>query len=169
MPSYAGSENECYAAAITRTFPVNGTFNPEQKALYQIVLDSQLAAIEKVQPGNHWNYPHEAAVRVLTKGLIKLGLLKGNLRTLIKEEAYRVFYMHRTGHWLGLDVHDVGDYKVGEAWRELEPGMVLCVEAAVGEVGGDFSIKLEEQVLITEDGYENLTRYPFDSALMGLD
>lgn len=167
----AGAENENYAADITRTFPVNGTFNTEQKALYQLVLDSQLAAIAKIQPGNHWNDPHEAAVRVLTKGLVKLGLLKGNLRTLIKEEAYRVFYMHRTGHWLGLDVHDVGDYKVGDAWRELEPGMVLTIEPglyiapgtkvgkrSVAKKWQGIGIRIEDDVLVTKDGCEVLSK-----------
>jgi len=167
----AGAENELYAADITRTFPVNGRFSPEQKALYQIVLDAQLAAIDKVRPGNHWDAPHEAAVRILTKGLIKLGLLKGNLRTLIKEQAYRTFYMHRTGHWLGLDVHDVGDYKVGDAWRELEPGMVLTVEPGLYIAPGTkvgkrriakkwqgIGIRIEDDVLVTKDGCDVLSK-----------
>ena len=167
----AGAENDLYAADITRTFPVNGCFSPEQKALYQIVLDAQLAAIEKVKPGNHWNDPHEAAVKVITKGLIKLGLLKGNLRTLIKEQAYRTFYMHRTGHWLGMDVHDVGDYKVGDVWRELEPGMVLTVEPglyiapgskvgkrAVAKKWQGIGIRIEDDVLVTKDGCDVLSK-----------
>ncbi len=167
----AGAENELYAADITRTFPVNGRFSPEQKALYQIVLDAQLAAIDKVRPGNHWDAPHEAAVRILTKGLVKLGLLKGNLRTLIKEQAYRTFYMHRTGHWLGLDVHDVGDYKVGDAWRELEPGMVLTVEPGLYIAPGTkvgkrriakkwqgIGIRIEDDVLVTKDGCDVLSK-----------
>ncbi len=167
----AGAENDLYAADITRTFPVNGSFSPEQKALYQIVLDAQLAAIEKVKPGNHWNDPHEAAVKVITKGLIKLGLLKGNLRTLIKEQAYRTFYMHRTGHWLGMDVHDVGDYKVGDVWRELEPGMVLTVEPglyiapgskvgkrAVAKKWQGIGIRIEDDVLVTKDGCDILSK-----------
>jgi len=167
----AGAENELYAADITRTFPVNGVFSPEQKALYQLVLDAQLAAIDQVQPGNHWNQPHEAAVRVLTRGLIRLGLLKGKLRTLIKEEAYRPFYMHRTGHWLGLDVHDVGDYKVGDQWRVLEPGMVLTVEPGLyiapdTRVGNrvvpkkwrGIGIRIEDDVLVTRDGHEVLSK-----------
>lgn len=167
----AGAENDLYAADITRTFPVNGRFSTEQKALYQIVLDAQLAAIEKVQPGNHWNEPHEAAVRAITKGLIKLGLLKGKLRTLIKEQAYRSVYMHRTGHWLGMDVHDVGDYKVGDVWRELEPGMVLTVEPgiyiapgtkigkrAVAKKWQGIGIRIEDDVLVTRDGHEVLSK-----------
>jgi len=167
----AGAENELYAADITRTFPVNGHFSPEQKAVYEIVLEAQQAAIDMVKPGNHWNEPHEAAIRVLTKGLIKLGLLKGNVRSLIKEEAYRPFYMHRTGHWLGMDVHDVGDYKVGDAWRELEPGMVLTVEPglyiapgtrvgnrAVAKKWQGIGIRIEDDVLVTKDGCDVLTR-----------
>lgn len=167
----AGAENDCYAADISRTFPINGVFSPAQKALYKLVLDAQLAAIGQVMPGNHWNDPHEAAVKVLTKGLVKLGLLKGNLRTLIKEQAYRPFYMHRTGHWLGMDVHDVGDYKVGNEWRILEAGMVLTVEpglyiAAGTKVGKravakkwcGIGIRIEDDVLVTKDGCEVLTK-----------
>ncbi len=167
----AGAENDLYAADITRTFPINGKFSPEQKALYQIVLDAQLAAIKKVKPGNHWNDPHEAAIKVITKGLIKLGLLKGNLRTLIKEQAHRTFYMHRTGHWLGMDVHDVGDYKVGDVWRELEPGMVLTVEPglyiapgtkvgkrAVAKKWQGIGIRIEDDVLVTKDGCDILSK-----------
>jgi Xaa-Pro aminopeptidase len=124
----AGSEYDCYASDVTRTFPVNGHFSTAQRALYQLVLDAQAAAIKQVEPGNHWNAPHKAAVKVLTRGLVKLGILKGRPAELIRKEAYRRFYMHRTGHWLGMDVHDVGDYKVGDEWRVLEPGMVLTVE-----------------------------------------
>ena len=124
----AGAEFECYAGDITRTFPVNGKFTTAQAAVYQIVLNAQKAAIAAVKPGNHWNQPHEAAVEVLTQGLVELGILNGNVDQLIEEGAYREFYMHRTGHWLGMDVHDVGDYKVGGEWRLLEPGMVLTVE-----------------------------------------
>ncbi len=167
----AGAEHKLYASDITRTFPINGRFSNEQKALYNIVLDAQLAAIKAVKPGNHWNDPHEAAVKVLTKGLIKLGLLKGSLHTLIKEQAYRTFYMHRTGHWLGMDVHDVGDYKVGDVWRELEPGMVLTVEpglyVAPGTKVGNrqvakkwqgIGIRIEDDVLVTKDGCEVLSK-----------
>jgi Xaa-Pro aminopeptidase len=167
----AGAEYDLYAADITRTFPINGHFSEAQKALYEIVLQAQLAAIEQVKPGNHWNDPHEAAVKVLTRGLAKLGLLKGNLRTLIKEDAYRTFYMHRTGHWLGMDVHDVGDYKVGDAWRELEPGMVLTIEPgiyvapgtkvgkrAVAKKWQGMGIRIEDDVLVTKDGCEVLTK-----------
>jgi len=116
----SGAEVQGYAGDISRTFPVNGRFSEPQRLLYQLVLDAQLAAIAKVQPGNHWNDPHEAAVKVLTKGLLKLGLLKGSVSRLIKDGAYRKFYMHRTGHWLGMDVHDVGEYKVDGEWRIYE-------------------------------------------------
>ena len=110
----AGCEVDCYASDITRTFPVNGRFSPAQLALYEIVLEANYAAIERVKPGNHWNEPHEAAVRVITEGLVKLGLLKGRIAKLEESAAYKKFFMHRTGHWLGMDVHDVGDYKIGE-------------------------------------------------------
>ena len=124
----AGCEIDCYASDITRTFPVGGRFTPPQRELYELVLEAQKAAIDKARPGNRWNDPHDAAVRVLTKGMVELGLLKGRPNQLIRDGEYRKYYMHRTGHWLGLDVHDVGDYKVDEDWRMLEPGMVLTVE-----------------------------------------
>lgn len=162
----AGCEWQKYAADITRTFPINGTFSTEQAELYQLVLDAQYAAIEAVQPGNNWNQPHEAAVQVLTKGLVKLGLLKGRVATLIKNEAYKPYYMHRTGHWLGMDVHDVGDYKVDDQWRLLEPGMVLTVEPGlyiqpdaeeVDEKWRGIGIRIEDDVLVTKKGHEVLT------------
>lgn len=162
----AGAEYDNYAADITRTFPVNGKFTRAQKDVYEIVLAAQEAAIEKVQPGNHWNDPHEAAVRVITQGLIDLGLLKGRLSTLLKKHAYKKFYMHRTGHWLGMDVHDVGDYKVGGEWRILEPGMVMTVEPGiyipahtdkVARKWWDIGIRIEDDVLVTRDGNEVLT------------
>jgi Xaa-Pro aminopeptidase len=163
----AGCEYGYYASDITRTFPVNGRFNPAQRAIYELVLAAQEAAIAKVKPGNHWNDPHDAAVRVITKGLIDLGLLKGTLTHLIKEQAYAKFYMHRTGHWLGMDVHDVGDYKVDGAWRELEPGMTLTVEPGIYIPAGmravpkkfwNIGIRIEDDVLVTADGHEVLTR-----------
>ncbi|MFU8896066.1 MAG: Xaa-Pro aminopeptidase [Gammaproteobacteria bacterium] len=162
----AGCEYECYASDITRTFPVSGRFTPPQRALYDVVLEAQLAAIEKVRPGNHWNESHDAAVRVLTRGLVRLGLLKGRLPTLIKNAEYRRFYMHRTGHWLGLDVHDVGDYKVGNEWRVLEPGMVLTIEPGLYIAPGSrgvakkwwgTGIRIEDDVLVTADGAEVLS------------
>ena len=163
----AGAEYDHYAADVTRTFPVNGRFSPAQRALYDLVLDAQQAAIEQVRPGNHWNEPHMAAVKVLTRGLVRLGLLKGTPAKLVRDEAYRRFYMHRTGHWLGMDVHDVGDYKVGDAWRVLEPGMVMTVEPGLYIPAGmrgvakkwwNIGIRIEDDVLVTRDGCEVLTR-----------
>ena len=162
----AGAEHDYYAADITRTFPVNGKFTTCQKTLYNIVLDAQKTAIAEVKPGNHWNQPHEAAVRVLTEGLLKIGLLKGKLETLIKNEKYRDFYMHRTGHWLGMDVHDVGDYKVGGEWRLLEPGMVLTVEPGlyirdpknIPKKWHFIGIRIEDDVLVTKTGNDVLSK-----------
>ena len=163
----AGCEYECYASDITRTWPVNGRYSPEQRAVYEVVLAANHAAIEKVKPGNHWNEPHEAAVRVVTQGLLKLGLLKGRLPKLIREEAYKRYFMHRTGHWLGMDVHDVGDYKVGEEWRVLEPGMVMTIEPGIYIAPGTreapkrfrgIGIRIEDDVAVTRDGAEVLTR-----------
>jgi len=161
----AGCEYQCYASDITRTFPVNGRFTPEQRAVYEIVLEANLAAIAKVKPGNHWNEPHDAAVRVITQGLVKLGLLKGRVSALEREGAYRRFFMHRTGHWLGMDVHDVGDYKVGDEWRVLEPGMVLTIEPGIyipAHLRGvprrfrNIGIRIEDDVVVTRDGAEVL-------------
>ncbi|MFV2055987.1 MAG: Xaa-Pro aminopeptidase [Thiohalomonadales bacterium] len=163
----AGCEYQYYAADITRTFPVNGRFNEAQKALYELVLAAQVAAIAKIKPGNRWNQPHDAAVRVLAKGLLKLGLLKGNLQTVIKNGDYRQFYMHKTGHWLGLDVHDVGDYKINRQWRVFEPGMVLTVEPGLYISAGnkkvarkwwDIGIRIEDDVVVTKNGCDVLTQ-----------
>ena len=162
----AGSDYQYYAADITRTFPVNGKFSAEQAALYQLVLDAQYAAIEATQPGNHWNQPHDATVQVITAGLVKLGLLAGDVNKLIEEEAYKPFYMHRAGHWLGMDVHDVGDYKVNNEWRVLEAGMALTVEPGiyvavdnmdVDEKWRGIGIRIEDDVLVTKTGNEVLT------------
>ncbi|KPK10946.1 MAG: Xaa-Pro aminopeptidase [Acidithiobacillales bacterium SG8_45] len=162
----AGCELDGYASDITRTFPVNGKFSPEQKAIYEIVLAAQHAAIEQVRPGNHWNDPHEAAVKVLVDGLLDLKLLKGKADDLIEKQEYRKFYMHRTGHWLGMDVHDVGDYKVDGIWRLLEPGLVLTVEPGLyisaGQKGVDkrwwnIGIRIEDDVLVTRSGNEVLS------------
>ena len=162
----AGCEYQCYASDITRTFPVGGRFSKEQRAVYEVVLEAQIAAIDEVYPGNHWNAPHEAAVRVLTHGMVDLGLLEGRVPSLIKKEAYRRFYMHRTGHWLGLDVHDVGDYKVGGEWRVLEPGMVTTVEPGMYISPGDrevdrrwwgIGVRIEDDVLVTRRGPDVLT------------
>ena len=162
----AGCEYQCYASDITRTFPVNGRFTSEQRAVYEVVLEANLAAIDKVRPGNHWNDPHDAAVRVVTQGLVKLGLLKGRAAALQRSGAYRRFFMHRTGHWLGMDVHDVGDYKVGGEWRVFEPGMVLTIEPGIyipaGQRGvprrfGNIGIRIEDDVAVTRRGAELLT------------
>ncbi len=162
----AGCELDYYAADITRTFPVNGKFSPEQRALYELTLKAQYAAIDTIRPGNHWNEPHEASVRVITEGLVELGLLIGEVEQLIEEEAYKEFYMHRIGHWLGIDVHDVGDYRVGGEWRVLEPGMCMTVEPGIyvspDNAGVDakwrgIGIRIEDDVLVTKDGCEILT------------
>ena len=162
----AGAECDHYAADITRTFPVSGRFNSEQKLLYQLVLDAQYAAIEQVKPGLPWNFAHETAVEVLTKGLVELGILKGQVADLIKDETYTQFYPHRIGHWLGMDVHDVGDYKVEGDWRILEPGMVLTIEPGlyippkskkVDRKWWGIGIRIEDDVLVTQNGHEVLT------------
>jgi Xaa-Pro aminopeptidase len=162
----AGCEYECYASDITRTFPVNGRFSPEQRAVYEVVLEANEAAIAKVKPGNHWNDPHLAAVHVITQGLVKLGLLAGRVSKLEREGAYRRFFMHRTGHWLGMDVHDVGDYKIGDEWRVLEPGMALTIEPGVYIPSGsrgvpkrmhNIGIRIEDDVVVTKTGVEVLT------------
>jgi Xaa-Pro aminopeptidase len=161
----AGCEHDFYASDITRTFPVSGRFTPVQRAVYEVVLEAQLAAIDKVRPGNHWNQPHEAAVRLITQGLVKLGLLKGTVAKLIREHQYQPFFNHRTGHWLGLDVHDVGDYKVGGEWRVLEPGMALTVEPGIyirpsADVPKEFwniGVRIEDDVLVTRHAPEVLT------------
>lgn len=163
----AGCELDFYASDITRTYPVNGVFSEPQRQLYELVLAAQAAAIDKVKPGNHWNDPHDAAVRTMTRGLVKLGILKGSVPKLIREEKYKKFFPHRTGHWIGMDVHDVGDYKVDGAWRVLEPGMVLTVEPGLYIPAGtrgvakkwwDIGIRIEDDVLVTEAGYEILTK-----------
>ncbi|NNL06568.1 MAG: M24 family metallopeptidase [Gammaproteobacteria bacterium] len=161
----AGAEYQSYASDITRTFPVNGRFSAAQGEIYELVLEAQEAAISKVKPGNHWNDPHEAAVRVLTKGMVELGLLKGNIRSLIKDGGYSKYYMHRTGHWLGMDVHDVGDYKVDDKWRLLEKGMVLTVEPGLYIPAGtrgvkrwwNIGVRIEDDVAVTKDGHEILS------------
>ncbi|MCR8916110.1 Xaa-Pro aminopeptidase [Marinobacter panjinensis] len=163
----AGCELDCYASDITRTFPVSGKFSDEQRALYEVVLAAQYAAIEQVHPGNHWDHPHQAALKVLTQGLIDLGLLKNTtVEQAIEEQAFKPFFMHRTGHWLGMDVHDVGDYKVGDAWRQLEPGMALTVEPGlyvapdntdVDEKWRGIGIRIEDDVVVTKEGCRVLT------------
>ncbi|SFD43223.1 Xaa-Pro aminopeptidase [Thiohalospira halophila DSM 15071] len=161
----AGGEYAGYAADITRTFPVNGRFSALQREVYDIVLAAQHAAIDAVRPGNHWDHPHQAALRVLVQGLVDLGALAGEVDHLIETGAFKPFFMHRTGHWLGRDVHDVGDYKIGEEWRELEPGMALTVEPGLYFAPGGqaperlqgIGIRIEDDVVVTADGCEVLT------------
>ena len=161
----AGCELEGYASDITRTFPVNGKFSAEQKAVYEIVLAAQAAAIAAAKPGNLWNAPHDAALRVLAQGFIDLNLCQGSIESVLETESYKQFYMHRTGHWLGMDVHDVGEYKIGEQWRPLRPGMMLTVEPGCYIRPGDnvpralwnIGIRIEDDVLITANGPEVIT------------
>jgi Xaa-Pro aminopeptidase len=162
----AGCELDGYASDITRTFPVNGRFSAAQKDVYQIVLAAQAAAIAAAIPGQTWNAPHDAALRVLAQGFIDLKLCCGNVDEVLENESYKRFYMHRTGHWLGMDVHDVGDYKVGDQWRPLQPGMVLTVEPGcyirpaddVPMALWNIGIRIEDDVVITETGNEVLTQ-----------
>ena len=162
----AGCELDYYASDITRTIPANGKFSPEQRAVYEIVLEAQLLAIDKARKGNHWNEPHDAAVEVITRGLKDLGLLEGSVSKLIKDGAYNEFFMHRTGHWLGMDVHDVGDYKVGDQWRLLEPGMVMTVEPGiylpasshVPKAFQNIGVRIEDDVLVTSNGADVLSK-----------
>jgi Xaa-Pro aminopeptidase len=162
----AGCELDYYASDITRTIPVNGRFSPAQRAIYEIVLEAQLAAIDKTRKGNHWNEPHDAAVRVITRGLKKIGLLDGTLARLIKDEAYREYFMHRTGHWIGMDVHDVGDYKVGDEWRLLEPGMITTVEPGlyipdsrkIPARWRGIGVRIEDDVAVTSNGPDVLSK-----------
>jgi len=164
----AGCELDCYASDITRTFPVNGRFTAPQQAIYELVLAAQAAAIAQVKPGNTWNMPHDAAVRVLAQGMLDLGLLTGSLDGVIDSEAYRRYYMHRTGHWLGKDVHDAGSYKEDGAWRTFEPGMVLTVEPGcyvrrgegVPEKYADIGVRIEDDVVVTATGCDVITAPP---------
>ncbi|WP_078085501.1 Xaa-Pro aminopeptidase [Microbulbifer mangrovi] len=162
----AGCEYRGYAADITRTFPVNGRFSGPQRAVYEIVLASQQAAIDKIAVGNDWDQPHLASVEVIVRGLKDLGLLQGDLHGLIESGAYRRFYMHRVGHWLGMDVHDVGDYKVYGQWRQLEAGMTMTVEpgiyiaaedAGVPEKFRGIGIRIEDDVALYKDGPQVLS------------
>ena len=161
----AGCELDGYASDITRTFPVNGHFSAPQKAVYELVLAAQAAAIAEVKAGNSWNAPHDAAVKVLAQGFIDLKLLTGSVAEALEKETYRKFYMHRTGHWLGLDVHDAGDYKRDGQWRSLQPGMVLTVEPGCYIRPGDgvptafanIGVRIEDDVVVTQTGCEILT------------
>jgi Xaa-Pro aminopeptidase len=163
----AGCEHGMYASDVTRTFPVNGRFSAPQRELYEIVLEANHAATAKAVPGNHWNDPHDAAVLAVTRGLKNLGLLEGRVPQLVKTQAYRQFFMHKTGHWLGLDVHDVGDYKVADHWRLLEPGMVMTIEPGIYVSATDKSvakrwrgigIRIEDDVQVTREEPEVLTQ-----------
>jgi Xaa-Pro aminopeptidase len=161
----AGCELDGYASDITRTFPVNGRFSPPQRDLYELVLAAQTAAIAEVKPGRPWIAPHDAAVKVLARGFVDLKLLEGSVEQVLETESYRKFYMHRTGHWLGLDVHDAGEYKKQGEWRELAPGMVLTVEPGcyvrpgpgVPQHFAGIGIRIEDDALVTEGGCEILS------------
>lgn len=162
----AGGEYHYYAADITRTFPASGTFSPEQRSIYELVLKAQKAGISIIKPGVAWNEIQKTIVRIITAGLCELGILNGSVDQLIEEEAYKPFYMHNSGHWLGLDVHDCGQYKVHGEWRPLEKGMVLTVEPGVyitkGMQGVDkcwwgIGVRIEDDILVTHSGHENLT------------
>lgn len=163
----AGAEYQNYAADITRTFPANGKFTPEQRDIYQLVLDAQLAAIKTVKPGASWTTAQQTIVKIITQGLIDLKILKGRLNDLIEKQAYLPFYMHKSGHWLGLDVHDVGRYRVGDKWRNLQQGMVLTVEPGIyisSDIPGvhkrwhNIGVRIEDDVLVTKNGCDVLSK-----------
>ena len=161
----AGCELDGYASDITRTFPVNGKFSAVQKDVYQLVLAAQTAALSQVKPGNNWNDPHKAALHVLAQGFIDLGLCQGSVDAVLESGDYKRFYMHRTGHWLGMDVHDAGEYKQKGDWRLLQPGMVLTVEPGcyirpadnVPQHFWNIGIRIEDDVIVTQTGHELLT------------
>ncbi|AUH71232.1 Xaa-Pro aminopeptidase [Legionella sainthelensi] len=162
----AGGEYENYAADITRTFPVNGKFSLEQKKIYELVLRAQKSGIAAVKPGLPWNEIQQIMLRILTEGLCELGILQGNVDELLAKEAYKPFYMHNSGHWLGLDVHDIGLYKINGEWRPLEPGMVLTVEPGLyispNTPGVDkrwwgIGVRIEDDVVVTKTGHEVIT------------
>ncbi len=161
----AGAEYDHYASDITRTYPVNGRFSGPQRDLYEVVLGAQQAAIEQVRPGKHWNDPHDAAARAIAQGLLDLKILKGDIDQVMEEKTYAQYYMHMTGHWLGLDVHDCGDYKVDKLWVELEPGMVMTVEpgiyidpeAKVKAHWKGLGIRIEDDVAVTANGHSILS------------
>ncbi len=162
----AGCELNGYASDITRTFPVNGKYSGPQRDIYELVLAAQAAAIKQVKPGNEWEDPHRAAVEILAQGFIDLGLCQGTRDAVIESGDYKKFYMHRTGHWLGMDVHDVGDYKRDGAWRKLEPGMALTVEPgcyirAADDVPERFwgiGVRIEDDAVVTQQGNDIITR-----------
>lgn len=163
----AACEYQLYASDITRTFPVNGKFSPEQKALYNIILDAQIAAIDAVKIGNAYKEPHNVAVKILVQGLLDLGIMQGDLEQIIASESYRQFYMHGTGHWLGMDVHDVGLYKMNGTWRKYTEGMVVTIEpglyiapddSTVDEKWRGIGIRIEDDVVVTKNGPLVLTK-----------
>ena len=164
----AGCELDGYASDITRTFPVSGKFSGPQRDIYQLVLTAQAAAIAQVKPGNEWEAPHDAAVKVLAQGMVDLGLCNGSADGVIESGDYRRFYMHRTGHWLGMDVHDAGDYKRDGAWLALKPGMMLTVEPGcyvrpgegVPEKFWNIGVRIEDDALVTGSGCEIITSAP---------
>jgi Xaa-Pro aminopeptidase len=163
----AGCEYENYSSDITRSFPANGKFTAEQRAIYDIVLNAQVETLKIVKPGTVYPLMQETVAKIITEGLISLGLLKGNLSDLIAKQAYTTFYMHRSGHWLGLDTHDVGNYKPNNDWRKLASGMVLTVEPGiyispntpnVDKKWWGIGIRIEDDVLVTEKGCESFTQ-----------
>jgi Xaa-Pro aminopeptidase len=162
----AGAEYGYYASDVTRTYPVSGRFSAVQRDLYALVLKAQREAIALVLPGQAWDAPHKQALHVLTEGLVRLGVLKGEVDALVAEGAFRPFYMHRTSHWLGMDVHDVGNYRIGDHARILEPGMVLTVEpglyfspeaSGIDPVYRGIGIRIEDDILVTSEGHEILS------------
>jgi len=161
----AGCELDGYASDITRTFPVNGRFSGPQRDVYELVLAAQSAAIVEIKPGSGWAAPHDAAVQVLAQGFVDLRLLEGPLERVLETESYKRFYMHRTGHWLGLDVHDAGEYKHKGEWRTLAPGMMLTVEPGcyirpgegVPERFENIGVRIEDDALVTATGCEIIT------------
>jgi Xaa-Pro aminopeptidase len=162
----AGAEYGYFTGDVTRTTPASKRFTKEQAEIYQLVLDAQMASIQKVKPGATFQDPHDETVRVLVEGLLRLGLLQGNAEEVMKEETYKKFYMHRTSHWLGMDVHDVAPYKVADEWRKLEPGMVLTIEPGLyiaedlEDVDARYrgiGVRIEDDVLVTKEGNEVLS------------
>lgn len=162
----AGGEYQYYASDITRTFPISGRFTPEQRAIYEIVLRAQKAVIEQIKPGVSFDQLQQTTVQLLTQGLLQLGLLSGDLETLLKEQAYKKFYMHNVSHWLGLDAHDVGAYRMNERWRILEPNMVLTVEPGIyiqpdekiAKKWWNIGVRIEDDIAVTAEGHEILSK-----------
>ncbi|HSX20624.1 MAG TPA: aminopeptidase P N-terminal domain-containing protein [Gammaproteobacteria bacterium] len=162
----AGGEYNYYASDITRTYPISGKFTPEQKQIYELVLKAQLAGIEQIKPGHTFDMVQTAMVEIIVAGLLALDILHGEVKQLIADDAYKQFYMHSSGHWLGLDVHDVGQYKVEGRWRKFEPGMVLTVEPGIyiADTNTDvdpkwlgIGVRIEDDILVTKGGHEVLS------------